>query len=236
MEPVPIPFPTPAARAAPPRGRVAVVAPHPDDEVVGVGGTIALHRRAGDPVRVLVVTDGRAGNVSKRESQEQYVARRRAESRAAAAILGGYDLTFWDYPDNRVITPADVAGAAVRIEEWLRQDIPDVVYTPWAGESNADHRAVGLATIRALRAMAFSGTCYGYEVYCPSPADVVVDITPVESVKRAAIACFVSQLAETAIDHIAFGFHAARSLFLPKGARYGEGLLTVALDAFRDAP
>lgn len=223
---VPLPFPVPAALASVPRGRVAVIAPHPDDEAIGCGGAVIQHRRAGDAVRVLVVTDGRAGNIKKELAQNEYVEMRRRESLASGAVLGGLDFTFWDFPDSCVITENDMNHVTERMVEWLRADPPEIVYSPWIGEGNNDHAAVGQMARRALEKIQFGGVCYGYEVYCPAPVDVVLDITREADVKRAALQQFPSQLAETPLDHLIFGLNAARSLFLPKGARYGEGFVT----------
>lgn len=219
------PFPVPGAHASPPRGKVAIIAPHPDDEAIGCGGAYLKHRDAGDPVRVLVITDGRAGNITKKTPEGEYVALRRRESLNAAKILGDGDYTFWDYPDSCVITENAVAEIAERILQWLKADMPDIVYIPWIGEGNTDHAAVGEMARRALVAAGFRGVCLGYEIYCPAPIDAVLDITDVADRKRAAIACFSSQLESTPIDHLIFGLNAARSLFLPKGARYGEGFV-----------
>lgn len=224
--PVPIPFPTPRAVSGPPRGRVAVIAPHPDDEVIGPGGAVAMHRSLGDPVRALVVTDGGGGNVGGNLDRGAYVSLRRDESRAAAKKVGGMDLTFWDYPDSCVITESDLAGAAARAAEWLAVDRPDVVYQPWPGESHTDHAAVAEIARRALDAIGFRGPRLGYEVWNPGPADVVLDITPVVEQKRAALLCFASQLELTAFDHFILGLNAQRALFAPKGGRYAEAFTT----------
>jgi len=223
---VPIPFPVPRV-ATPRRGRVAVFAPHPDDEVAGPGGTIALHRAAGDPVRAVVVTDGRAGNVDKKLALADYVALRRRESREAAEAIGGIDLTFFDYPDSHVITEEALADATARATAWLREaPLPDVAYAPWPGESHTDHAAVGEIARRALLAVGFRGTLFGFEVWSPGPADVVIDVSPVAEKKRAALHCHRSQLVHTPIDDAILGLNAWRALFLPKGGRFAEGFVT----------
>lgn len=225
---VPLPFPVPKALAEMPRGKVVVIAPHPDDEAIGCGGAAILHRLAGDPVRVLVITDGRAGDCNNKWPQNEYVAMRRRESIEAGKVTGISDYTFLDFPDSCVITENDMNFVSLRILEWLRLDPPDIVYAPWVGEGNNDHAAVGEMSRLALRSMNFRGICYGYEVYCPAPVDVVLDITTVAGRKRLALQQFSSQLENTPLDHLIFGLNAARSLFLPKGSRYGEGFVTWA--------
>ena len=75
-----------------PRGRVLVFAPHPDDEVAGPGGVLALHARAGDPVRVIVSTDGTSGDPDGRFDRAAYAEMRHAESRAGLRFVGVDDV------------------------------------------------------------------------------------------------------------------------------------------------
>jgi N-acetylglucosamine malate deacetylase 1 len=220
-----LPLPVPRATAIP-RGKVAVLAPHPDDEVAGPGGALALHRQQGDPLRALIVTDGRAGNVSGDLPSAQYVELRRRESRAAAAAIGGMELTFWDYPDGCVITESALAETTERAIEWLKLDRPDVVYAPWPGESHSDHAAVAEIARRALSAIDFQGTLLGFEIWSAGPADAVIDITAVAERKREALLCYASQLEFTAFDHFILGLNAWRALYGPKGGRYAEGFVT----------
>src|SRR5690349_12478109 len=72
--------------------RLLVLAPHPDDEVIGCGGLVALHLREGRAVRVVVATDG---------GQAGEPAERQRESRAALASLGGgAEIEFLNFPDR----------------------------------------------------------------------------------------------------------------------------------------
>ena len=82
--------------------RVLVIAAHPDDEVLGMGGTIALHATVRqDAVRIVCVTDGSStqypGDAEKRAQKEE-------EARAAAAELGVTDYVHLDLPDMRQVT------------------------------------------------------------------------------------------------------------------------------------
>jgi LmbE family N-acetylglucosaminyl deacetylase len=118
--------------------RVLVVAAHPDDEVLGMGGTIARHAGEwGDDVRILCVTDG---------SSTQYPgdAERRAlkdgEARRAAAILGVTDYVHLDLPDMRLDTLAHVEVNGV-VEEHVRDHRAEVVYCVQP-DVNLDHRVL----------------------------------------------------------------------------------------------
>ena len=112
--------PQPEIRRTPPRGRVLCVAPHPDDECIGSGGSLAMHRAQGDPVRVVIGTDGQAGDPDRRFDASSYAARRRAESRAGVRELGVDDIAYWGFPDSCVITANDVETIARHIEQVQR--------------------------------------------------------------------------------------------------------------------
>lgn len=122
---------------------VLVIAAHPDDEVLGVGGSIARHTRRGDRVSVLIMTDGVTARHSMVEPQK-------AAARNACRVLGVQDLHFVDLPDQRldglplldVIQP--IAGA-------IKARRPQVVYTHHGGDANQDHRTVFAATLVAVR-------------------------------------------------------------------------------------
>jgi N-acetylglucosamine malate deacetylase 1 len=126
--------------------RVLVIAAHPDDEVLGMGGTIAVHTDRGDAVRVLVVTDGSStqypGDTGIRERKE-------TEALAAAAELGVTDYVHLDLPDMRLDTLAHVDVNRV-VEEHVRELEPELVYTVQP-DVNLDHRALFDAVAVATR-------------------------------------------------------------------------------------
>lgn len=82
--------------ALPPARRVLVFAPHPDDEVFGCGGVLALYAQLGAQVQVVVVSDGAAQ--VRAEQRDRHFQARAAESRAALACLGVADVEFWGWP------------------------------------------------------------------------------------------------------------------------------------------
>ncbi|MEX0851152.1 MAG: PIG-L deacetylase family protein [Gaiellaceae bacterium] len=117
--------------------RVLVIAAHPDDEVLGMGGTIAVHTGQGDDVRVLVVTDGSStqypGDVDIRARKEQ-------EALRAAKELGVDDYVHLDLPDMRLDTLEHIEVNKV-VEEHIRDFGPQVVYTVQP-DVNQDHRVL----------------------------------------------------------------------------------------------
>ncbi len=117
--------------------KVLVLAAHPDDEVLGMGGTIALHTKRGDAVRIVVVTDGSS---TQYPGDPDARTRKDAEAVKAAAELAVTDYVHLDLPDMRLDTLAHVEVNAI-VEEQLREVTPDVVYTPHP-DVNHDHRAL----------------------------------------------------------------------------------------------
>lgn len=174
--------------------RVLALAPHPDDEVFGCGGALARHGAAGDPVRVVLVTDG---DYLEEGDRIPYAAQRREESRAAAVLLGYAPPCFWGLPDRGV----SYGDALVRrILAAIIELDADLVYAPSPLEVHPDHWALSLATIEAVRR--YSGTLRLalYEVGMPLHPNLLLDISDLAVRKQAAMACFRSQLAHQPYD------------------------------------
>jgi LmbE family N-acetylglucosaminyl deacetylase len=227
------PPPLPRTLSGPPvRGTVLVLAPHPDDETVGLGGTLALHSRAGDTVHVLFATTGVHGDPDKAHAPEDYVAMRRDEARAAADVLGIAETVFWDFPDSCIVTTQDLA----HITDLLRQEYerirPDVVYAPHVAETHSDHHFIGLAAVDAHRDAGRGVPLLGYEVWSPMAPDLLVDVTPVYDAKRRAIACYASQLEHSDILGATEGMNRYRAVMLPdagsEGAHRAEAFLEMS--------
>lgn len=165
-----------------PGGDVLVVAPHPDDEILGCGGAIALHVRRGDRVHVALVTQGEGGGNPVRRVEE---------SRAAAALLGRTEVCSLDVPDGQVARDQGLAG---RLAKVLARIKPRVVYAPSPFEQHPDHLAALAATAQALQQAGPKATLLLYEVNSEGLASFLLDITPVAARKREALAAFASQL------------------------------------------
>ena len=132
--------------------RVLVVAAHPDDEVLGCGGTIARHADSGDEVQVLIVAEG-----STSRQQERDRARVRDElsalaqaAQTAGSILGATGEQLLDLPDNR-LDSLDRLDLIKCIEEHVERCQPECVYVHHAGDVNVDHRRLHEAVVTACR-------------------------------------------------------------------------------------
>ena len=235
MASIALPAPRVARPTAEPpyRGRVLVVSPHPDDESIGPGATLVLHRRLGDPVEALWVTSGVHGDLAGRADPGAYVALRRAEAEAAAATLGLGATEFWGYPDSMVVTEADLAAVTDRLFDRIARGRPDVIYAPHPQEAHSDHHFVALATIaahrRALADLAgYRGRVLGYEVWSACDPHWAVDVGSTYATKLAAIRCYQSQLEHNDIPRMIDGLNRFRAVLLPPGGLWAEAFVEMS--------
>jgi LmbE family N-acetylglucosaminyl deacetylase len=128
--------------------RVVVVAPHPDDELFGVGGLLRLLTAAGAEIDIVAVTDGEASHPGSPTMTPADLVSRRFAERAAALRRMGLDsarVTRLAIPDGRV------ASAAVRLASALTEllEPTDWCLATWRGDGHPDHEACGSAAAEA---------------------------------------------------------------------------------------
>jgi len=172
--------------------RILVLAPHPDDEAIGCGGTLLHHARQRDQVHVVFLTSGEKGGHGRSEAETIRV--REAEARAAAKILGVQKIEFWHLPDGAV-RPTLVAVDRVRIK--LNQFKPDKIYVTHDREMHPDHRGAARLLRRALAGRSGKRPdVLGYEVWTPiQKLSGIVDISPFLERKLRAVKTYHSQCA-----------------------------------------
>jgi len=138
--------------SVPELNRVLVVAAHPDDEVLGCGGTIARHADAGDQVQVLIVAEGATSRQQQRDrlqAGEELSALAQA-AQTAGSILGAAGVELLDLPDNR-LDALDRLDLIKHIEQHIDRLQSQVVYVHHAGDVNVDHRRLHEAVVTACR-------------------------------------------------------------------------------------
>ncbi len=133
-------------RRDPMRARVLCIAAHPDDEVLGVGGTLARHAAAGSEIVVLVMSEGEAAKRAGTPTSGD----RRGCAAAAAARMGVQQVVYADLEDQRFDAHPFIE-LIHPIEALLRSFGPHVVYTHHRGDANTDHQVVFKATYAACR-------------------------------------------------------------------------------------
>lgn len=223
----------------PESGRIAVLAPHMDDEVLGCGGTIARHAQAGADVTVIFLTDGRRGigtiaalpEPERGRRERELVDTRKQEARRAGEILGVKNITFLDAEDGRLRADALVPA---RLRKVLELERPHLVYLPFFLESHEDHRAASDVLIAAMAGSGFDFECRGYEVWTPLFPNLVVEIDATIGLKKRALACYRTQLADMDYLHTGIGLNAYRSSAVGcKTARFVEAFFALPLTDYR---
>jgi len=128
------------------KDHILIVAAHPDDEILGCGGTAAIHARNDDTVHVLIVAEG----ATSRGSSGNETGELKDAARSAAGILGLEDPVFLGLPDNRLDREA-LLDVTQKIERVINKIKPGVVYTHHGGDLNIDHRIVHQGVVTACR-------------------------------------------------------------------------------------
>jgi LmbE family N-acetylglucosaminyl deacetylase len=207
---------------------VVVLAPHPDDEAIGCGGTLCLHQQRGDRVAVVFLTSGELG--LKHLPREQAWAVREKEAKAAAKILGVDRVFFLRLPDWTLGDHLKTAARALR--PVLLAENPQRIYAPHAAEWHPDHQAALPVLRLALKAWRPPlPELLAYEVWTPLPThDHAEDISRVMARKLKALRAHRSQLGEFNYERAVRGLNSFRGELAAK-CRYAEIFQTVALEA-----
>lgn len=205
---------------------VLVIASHPDDEVLGVGGTIARHVAAGDTVHSLIIAEGATSRHGIDDETETRALRSAAA--AAASALGAEPPRLLGLPDNRLDTMA-LLDIVQPIEAVLSELKPQIVYTHFAGDLNRDHgitaEAVEIAcrplpdqTVSALYAFeTVSSTEWGIGNSGFMP-QLFVDVAAGFEAKMQALRCYDSEMRP--FPH-ARSYEAVEALARVRGAQSG---------------
>jgi LmbE family N-acetylglucosaminyl deacetylase len=186
--------------------RILVIAAHPDDEVLGCGGTIARLGREGHEIYVAILGEGITARYDHREQvNTSSVEALHARSRQVGEMLGAKDVFIHNLPDNRFDT-VPLLDVIKIIEDLVARFTPKVIYTHHGGDLNIDHIAVHRAVLTATRPIpgqsvreiyAFevpSSTEWSFQRFEPSfRANVFVDIAGTLHTKVQALALYETE-------------------------------------------
>ena len=176
--------------------RILVIAAHPDDELLGCGGTIALHTLNGDNVWSIIACEGGSlRNVSQSDNDTHH-------AKSAAKVLGVSKLIMLDFPDQRLdtLTLTDIITPLERVIEEFQ---PQIVYCQFGGDINRDHELLFKAlmvavrpTVSCIEAVYAFDTASSTEWAFPRTfiPDTWVDISSTLSKKIQAMSCYKSEL------------------------------------------
>jgi len=142
---------------------VLVVAAHPDDEILGCGGTLARHASLGDEVHILIVAEGATSRLEAAQTAEanEDTNNLQAAAKKAAEEIGAKVPCLLGLPDNRLDSLA-LLDVILPIEKHVEEIKPSIIYTHHGGDLNIDHRIVHQAVLTATRPMPGQPPCSVY--------------------------------------------------------------------------
>lgn len=233
------PFQHPRPMAVARTRRVVVLAPHMDDEAIGCGGAVLQHVAAGARVVVAFLTDGQAGDrrlydPTLPEAERQAIRRwlhdtRRDEARQWCEGAGVAAHHFFDAPDGRLGDAEVLARTEPLLRALLTHEQPEVVYLPSLLDTHKDHAASNRLLVRSLSPdAAASIRLRGYEVWSPTAANTVLDISSAWARKRELLLGYRSQLRDVDYVRAIDGLNAYRAMLLPTGSGHAEAFLELS--------
>ena len=146
--------------------KVLVLGAHPDDEVLGCGGTISRLTREGNDVYVAILGEGITSRYDKRDMADlELLKKLQDRSRQVSKLLGVKELCLYDFPDNRFDT-VPLIDIIKTIEKLINLLKPQIVYTHHSGDLNIDHVITHRAVMTATRPVENSPVkeIYAFEV------------------------------------------------------------------------
>jgi LmbE family N-acetylglucosaminyl deacetylase len=204
---------------------ILVFAPHPDDDIIGCGGSIAKHIQQGNQISIIYMTSGEAGSLEYKPKELLQI--REEEARNAAALLGVTDLIFFRNPDGYLeYTPENL----IRILAIIRSKKPTMVYVPHSTDAVPDHLITHQLAVEGCRRAAgpWFQECgeqpwgvkhiLGYEVWTPlQKLAHSEDISDFISLKLEALQNHKSQIKHIPYDQAIQGLNRYRGIMTGKG-------------------
>jgi len=200
--------------------KLLVFAPHPDDDIIGCGGTIARHMAHGDQAAIVYLTSGESGGLSYNPAELAVL--REEEATRAAAWLGVSEVIFLRQPDGYIAWSKELMDTLVTV---IRSRQPSMVFLPHDREDVRDHQQSCQLILEACKRAAGpwfpvcgnqpwrGGKILAYEVWTPlTRYNLTVDISDYMQKKLTALGEHKSQLADIAYDEAVQGLNRYRGV------------------------
>lgn len=161
--------------------KILVVAAHPDDEVLGCGGTVAKLAKKGCRVYTLILGEGITSrdDIRKRKKRDREIGQLRRQAKDANKILGVQEVFFFDFPDNRfdAVPLLDIVKVVEKIKNKIQ---PDIIFTHYGKDLNIDHQLSYKAVITATRPIVGETVkeIYSFEVPSSTEWNYVLSFSP----------------------------------------------------------
>lgn len=211
-----------------PERRLMVLAPHPDDDFIGCGGTLIKAAAAGDhAIQIVHLTDG--SYASGPHDRDEMVRVRREEAMTVTRTFLLPDPVCLNFPALPTFTIREEYVQA--LADTIRAFRPDGIWIPFVFDRHPDHKRANVLLSRALRACDSAAAIYSYETWSMVPANVLVDITACMEKKRQAIALFKSQSMAFDYVHCTTATNAYRS-WMVNGSGYYEAFFRLPREKY----
>lgn len=182
---------------------VLIIAAHPDDEVLGCGGTMARLAQEGNDVKIAIIAEGLTSRNPRREQTgKEELDHLHSRAKLAAEKIGASEVILSQMPDNRLDT-VPLLDVVKAVEGLIERFAPEVIYTHHPGDLNIDHGVVHRAVLTATRPMAgqrvreiyafevASSTEWAFQRIAPGfRPNVFVDIAQTLETKVTAMECY----------------------------------------------
>jgi LmbE family N-acetylglucosaminyl deacetylase len=222
---------------------ILILSPHPDDDVLGVGGLIATISNETD-ITVAYFCDGSGGvpeGISQVDNRElgwaqkrdsSLIEKRKEEAKAAAEILGIKNQSFFGYPDGKL---ASGSAAVKALLDLLNKIEPAIIFTPSFLDNHPDHRVTNEILMNALSSYKYQANLqiWAYEVWTPLFPNRIFPISTVIEQKKKAIQCHQSQLESRAYDEAIIGLNRYRAGVNNAGG-YAEAFFAATPKIYRE--
>ena len=218
-----------------------VIAAHPDDEVLGCGGTIARLIKEGFEVYTLILGEGITSrdNMRERKRREEEITELKKEAKKANKILGVKEIFFYDFPDNRFDTVPflDIVKSIEKVKNNIN---PEIIFTHYEKDLNIDHQITYRAVITATRPLKEETVKEIYSFEIPSSTewnyplsfspDVFFDISTTIDIKIRALEKYKTELRKYPHPRSLEGVKLiAKNWGIKVGLEYAEAFKTIRI-------
>lgn len=198
-------------------GRVLVLAPHPDDEVFGCGGTLALHRKNHNLVKVIYLAS---------------TPEREMEATKSCKHLKIIDFEFWRLKEGELSATKTIAD---RLCKLINNYQPEIIYCPCFTDANTDHFETAKILYQAISRIKqldnIQPSIFLYEIWTPLFVNRLIKIDSVIVNKKDAMQCFQSQLKDRNYLKAILGLNAYRAGMFNAG-NFAEGFVSLKPDLY----
>jgi len=221
--------------------KILIIAAHPDDEVLGCGGTAARLNKKGYEITTLILGEGISSRDDLRDMKkgEKDILELKGEAKRANAILGVKEVFFHDFPDNRfdTIPFLDIVKIIEKIKNQIK---PEIIFTHYEKDLNIDHQITYKAVITATRPLEEETVKEIYSFEIPSSTEwsyplsfspnMFYDISETIDVKIKALKEYKSELKKYPYPRSLEGVElTAKNWGMKVGLNYAEAFKTVRI-------